>query len=97
MDYTLLSSEALYTKLKENLAALGGSIRSVTSEMDVEEQDIVVPSNFAQIMQEMTLDQFVEVIASARPFLAKSMDIQEMCANISQENVYIIRELLTRY
>ena len=96
MDYALLSSEVLYTKLKENLTALGGSINSVTSEM-TEGQDLVVPSNFAQLMQEMPFDQFVEVIKSARPFLAKSMDIQEMCANISQENVHIVRELLTRY
>ena len=96
MDYKLLSSDDLYTKLKENLAALGGSINSVTSDM-ADGQDLVVPSNFAQTMQEMPLDQFVEVIKSARPFLAKSMDIQEMCAQISQENVHIVRELLTRY
>ena len=96
MDYTLLSSEDLYKRLKDNLAALGGSISTVASEV-AEGHDIVVPSNFAQLMQEMPFDDFVEVIKQARPFLAQSMDIQEMSAKIAQENVHIVRELLTRY
>ena len=89
--FELWTSEDLFRRLQENLAVVSGAVKAMIGDEPIPDVREVAAS-----VRGLSFEDFFRMMQDNRAEIASNMDLQEMIATITQENVDIQRELLMR-
>lgn len=91
MEYEFLSNETLVDILQQNMAALAGAIQEMLGDSPFPD-----PREISKILGGMSCAQYLEELRYAKDIFLRNLDLQELAAQLSRENVDIHKELLKR-